>query len=120
MKPFNLYAAKAGAPVQTRGGAPAKIIYFERKPPSDPLVVLVTEDGIERIWGYSLEGTVFSPSSGARNSDLMMAPVTKTGWINVYPSDEWRGPVTGGKIYETEEEAILNGPAIQIQIQWEE
>ena len=77
---FDLEAARKGAPVQTRGGSPARIVCFNAEG-KNPLVVLLKETdpdssdfGHEDVWLYSAggkfnEGSPFS--SG--NLDLVMA-----------------------------------------------
>lgn len=59
MKPFDLDAARAGAPVCTRAGACARIISFDRAA-SYPIVALVFVDGVEDIKVYSNTGCYFN------------------------------------------------------------
>jgi len=75
--PFNLEAAKRGAPVQTRSGSPARIICFDAAGP-EPLVVLLRQDdpemgsfGYEEPWAYSAAGAFEDGRSGSL--DLVMA-----------------------------------------------
>lgn len=60
--PFDLAKAKAGHPVQTASGSPARIVCFDAKGP-EPLVVLISEDdpdspyfGFEMAWQFRGDG----------------------------------------------------------------
>ena len=81
MKPFDLEAAKAGAPIVTRDGRPAKFIaHVAEAQPSQRLVVLI-DGGVytkPESGGYSKSPAHLSPN------DLFMAPVKRTVWVNVY------------------------------------
>ena len=81
MKPFDLEAAKAGAPIVTRDGRPAKFIaHVAEAQPSQRLVVLI-DGGVYTKFesgGYSKSPAHVSPN------DLFMAPVKRTVWANVY------------------------------------
>lgn len=80
MKPFDLEAAKNGAPVQTRNGKPARIICYDKKGTDYPVVALVDNDnGIESIRTYPLSGLIEDA-----NLDLVMASTKKEGYIIVY------------------------------------
>ena len=73
MKPFNLDEAKAGKPICTRDGKPARIISYDCKG-NYPIVVLVTgrfsELGVmEMPFLYTLDGKPFSHNT---NYDLFM------------------------------------------------
>ncbi len=77
MKPFDLEAAKAGAPLVTRDGRPAKFIaHVAEAQPSQRLLVLI-------------DGGVYAKFESGKylNSpahDLFMAPVKRTVWVNLY------------------------------------
>ena len=81
MKPFDLQAAKAGAPLVTRDGRPAKFIaHVGEAQPSQRLVVLI-DGGVYTKFesgGYSKSPAHVSPN------DLFMAPIKRTVWANVY------------------------------------
>ena len=81
MKPFDLEAAKAGAPLVTRDGQPAKFIaHVAEAQPSQRLVVLI-DGGVYTKFesgGYSKSPAHVSPN------DLFMAPVKRTVWVNLY------------------------------------
>ncbi len=86
MKPFDLDKAKAGCPVQTRGGLKARIIAFDMLNPSRQIVALVEEkNGLEHPECYTPSGSKYlSPED---EYDLMMAPV---GYVPIYPGDTER------------------------------
>lgn len=82
MKPFNLEAAKAGKPVVTRDGNPARIICFDANR-RFPLIALVASPQVEGIYTYTEGGRY---SSGGRDSsyDLWMKEdVTRTKWVTL-------------------------------------
>ena len=102
MKPFNLEAAKAGAPIVTRDGRPAKFIaHVAEAHPSQRLLVLI--DGA--VHAKFESGKHASSQNNVFKSDLFMAPVKRTVWANVYGYG-------GATWYNTEKEAddgTLNG-----------
>lgn len=111
MKPFDIELAKKNHPVQTRDGRPVRIICYDRKNKEYPIVALMSEDEVP--WFYRNDGT----SSGSNNYDLVMVPIKKEGWINIYKTQEV------GYIYDTEAEALENanvGLVATIKIEWEE
>lgn len=81
MKPFDLEAAKAGAPMVTRDGRPAKFIaHVAEAHPSQRLLVLI--DGV--VHTKFENGKHASSPAILSNSDLFMAPVKRTVWVNLY------------------------------------
>ena len=81
MKPFNLQAAKAGAPIVTRDGRPAKFIaHVAEAHPSQRLLVLI--DGC--VLAKFENGKYASSPAHVSDNDLFMAPVKRTVWANVY------------------------------------
>ena len=82
MKPFNLEEAKAGKPVCTRDGRDVRIICFDKRDAQYPIVALLSEIGIEAVALYHQNG-----KTGNSDKDLFMKPEKKTGWINIYKSD---------------------------------
>ena len=113
MKPFNLEAALAGHPVQTRDGRPvAQLVKFDFSFGPVRLAGVIDDhrvgvwlaDGLDCIFGNS-------------QNDLLMAPIKKTGWV---------ARVLGGGvssfIYDTEEHARWSGShALSYhEISWEE
>lgn len=125
MKPFNREAAKAGAPVQTRDGYSVRILCFNRKSNSLPIVALYyhSEDKRETIGAYTENGYVYVDESQSCY-DLVMAPVKKEGWINIYkkPTTEEKYVYTE-TVWPTEEDAIKRKSAHHIataKVEWEE
>lgn len=122
MKPFNLELAKAGYPVCTKTGKPARIICFDRKNEEYPLIVLITcPGGTEEPTPCTENGE--SMISHGDSNNLMMASVKKEGWINLYKDNE--GVYTGSvRIYPSKESALsdcnFRNYFDTIKIQWEE
>lgn len=123
MKPFDLEKAKAGAPVQTRGGQPARIICFDCKGSQFPVIALVTmADGEEAPNSYTNDGR-YHPLY-EMGADLVMAPVQREGWVNVY-SNKYCNVFTGKCVYETEAEGRSgrsdnSNYLATVKITWEE
>lgn len=126
MKPFNLEQAKAGAPVCTRNGQPARIICYDLKGyKSYPILALIENMvGAEYTMGYALNGHQSLDSESG--IDLMMASVKREGWVNLYT---YPGSVTATDqctLYQSEEKArsqIIKGSGVYIatvKIEWEE
>lgn len=126
MKKFDYEKAKAGAPVCTRDGRPARIVCWDVKYVSYSILALIKdESGYESVMLYTNKGKVFVPelNVGSHNSDLMMAPVKHDGWVHV--NDEMGIPfIMHGKIYKTKEQANAAPKAERFitvaKIEWEE
>lgn len=123
MKPFDLEAAKAWAPVIQRCGRPARILDFALKNEDYPLAVVYTDEhNDEHVTEFSVEGKYYDHTSKDYR-DLMMAPVKKTGWLNVYPSNVPSPVGVCSHIYPSQaaadEEAGKHRKAC-IHIEWEE
>lgn len=117
MKPFDIELAKAGHPVCTRDGKPARIICFDCKGPRDTvmIVALIMESHGENAFRYKGNGR-FSADNVNHKNDLMMFQKKREGWINIYLD----GIVSS--IYSTKEEAIKNSMdnrTTTIKIEWE-
>lgn len=80
LKPFDLEAAKSGAPVITRDGRPARIIYSEAKSIYN-IIALVEDGGDERPISVATDGV---NGLGPSNNDLFMVSVKHEGWVNMY------------------------------------
>lgn len=128
MKEFNLEEAKAGKPVCTRDGKPARIVCWDRKDKLYPIVALVDEGNWEQSYAYTEEGK-FSIATSRYGYDLMMATEKHEGWINLYRSKGNKSypyqADPGGAIYTTEENARFYGKSSKdyittIKIEWEE
>ena len=126
MKEFSLEEAKAGKPVCTKDGRPARIICFDRKSTDFPIVVLIDNGTIEDYYCFTNNGTYHLDDS--HHFDLMMAPVKRKGWINIYkqssPYDI--SERLGSHIYSTQEQALAGVDSTNpnyiatIEIEWEE
>lgn len=113
LKTFNLEQAKAGKPVCTRDGRKARIICFDRKNDSEPIVALIDNNGYESSFNYNVNGRYNVDVE--HRLDLMMLSEKKEGWVNVYKE----------RIYSTKEEAIeatYDGATYvdTVKISWEE
>lgn len=82
--PFDVEKAKAGAPVVTRDGRPARIICFDAKS-KFPIVALVMENNKERVLSFSKKGRFYLDTEW--KYDLFMATVKREGWVNLYKSE---------------------------------
>ena len=81
MKPFDLEAAKAGAPIVTRDGRPAKFIaHVAEAHPSQRLLLLI--DGV--VHTKFENGKHANRPAHVSPNDLLMAPVKRTVWVNLY------------------------------------
>lgn len=128
MKPFNLKEAKAGKPVCTREGNPARIICFNAKG-NYPVIALVQYKDRDREYplSYTNDG-MFEANKQESLRDLMMGGNKRKGWINIYRKDSCLSITSRGSgyIYDTEKEArgsveIHNPDYLDtIEIEWEE
>ena len=85
MKPFDLEAAKAGAPLVTRDGRPAKFIaHVAEAHPNQRLLVLVGGAVCRHFEG----GRCMLNPGDESPYDLFMAPVKRTVWVNLYEYGE--------------------------------
>ena len=125
MKPFDLEKAKAGEPVMTRDGCKARVICFDREDVDFPLVALVTdpESGTEILETYRADGR-YTIAVAVTDPDLVMAPVKKEGWMNIYSRDGGVfASVRGGPFFATKELADENTNDNRIacmRVEWEE
>lgn len=108
MKPFNLEDAKAGKAVQTRNGQKITILDFNVKRSHYPLCTKITYgDGAEEILSHTEDGRFDLNKEEPTDTDLVMAPVTKTGFINIYENTE--GKYAGENIFTDKAQASLVG-----------
>ena len=107
MKPFDLTAALAGAPVCTRDGREVTQLHkFDG----------VTYGLVGVIQGQLYTWSVDGKADTGSHRDLCMAPVKKTGWVAMYS----KAYVSG--MYESESDALQKAPeALSYhEITWEE
>lgn len=121
MKEFDYEKAKAGAPVCTRDGMPARIICWNFMHPFYKIIALADRGDSESILSFSPEGK-YDKDKDNHFLDLMMAPVKHEGWVLIDPE----GPHCIAHIYNSKEEAeedaereIIAYSAIA-HIEWEE
>lgn len=121
-KPFDLEAAKAGAPVMTRDGRPARILAFDVENAGYPVVAAIkTSTGeCERVELFTEQGQ-FDEDTKEDNRDLFMAPIKHRAWVNVYKG----GYYQIGSLFDTEAEAIKYGEKFPtyittVLVEWEE
>lgn len=81
MKPFDLEAAKAGAPLVTRDGRKARFVAYVSEVTEFPVIAYVDDCG--ETWSFTNEGHWNRCESGR---DLFMAPRKRTVWVNLYKS----------------------------------
>lgn len=81
--PFNLEAAKAGAPLITRDGRPVKFIAHVPEVSNEECKVIVLINGKCRCDHFAESGKWVTCSES--DVDLFMAPVTHKRWLNIYP-----------------------------------
>ena len=102
LKPFDLEAAKAGAPVCTRDGRPARIICWDRKG-DRPIVALVKQDDHEDMESFYLDGTgvpfYMGPTTGLR-----MAPVKHEAYTKLFRNE--RGHLENCGIFDSKDKAL--------------
>ena len=126
MKPFNLEKAKAGKPVCTRDGRNVRILSFNLKSTSRPIVAAVQHEAgkeDEYITTYTVYGHHFCNRVN-EDDDLMMKCERKQGWMPI----AWFGENKRGLlIFDTKEEAEAyykddedNCIVDIIPIEWEE
>lgn len=103
MKPFDLEKAKAGAPLCTREGFRARIVFFDANNDRFPIVALLEgEDGKEYPASFTKKGR-FSDWEVDSSNDLLMVGEKKEGWMNIYKRMD---KVMNSSIYETKGEAM--------------
>lgn len=125
MKPFDLEAAKNGAPVCLQDGRPVRIICFDRFSDAHPIVGLIMEpECYESIGLFNTKGQCMRTAD--LQQDLYMAPRIHEGWVivRIYPLAGSMVPSIS-RIYDTEAEAqecITPGRhhATIFRIKWEE
>ena len=123
MREFNLEDAKAGKPVCTRDGRPARIICWDRKNDIFPIMALIEYDDKELPYSYTINGKYRKEKDLDDSFDLMMVTEKKEGWVNIYRECGETYCSTG--IYETPTEATAHAINSKdriavIKIEWEE
>lgn len=123
MKEFNIGEARAGKPVCTRDGKPARIVCWDAKDASYPILALVeTCSGCEEAEWYTGRGR-WDCDGGKYSMDLMMRSERHEGWINLWRMNN--GEIATSVVYESEEKALAGRAegvksVYTIKIEWEE
>jgi hypothetical protein len=115
MKLFNLDEVKAGKPIVTRAGLPARIICFDAKSNQQIVALILHENNKEENICVDTNGKYYYTDTQS-TYDLFMKSEIKTGWINIYKDN-----VVGH--FATEKEANANAHFDRLkcqQIEWEE
>lgn len=124
MKPFDLELAKAGHPVQTRGGRAVRIICYDRLCENDAhIIALIKQDNREVVQYYSNDGR-YLDNEEESFLDLFIAPIKREGWVNLF-RDLSGSVYSSVKIYATEEDAKKGAKQSSnyyctTKIEWEE
>ncbi len=107
MKPFNLEAAKSGAPIVTRDGREARFIAYVPEAPLYSIVAYIKGEASARA--FTLHGQLLSGEDSPNN--LFMKPQKRTVWVNIvkpiYTSTQI-GPHIHSRVYLEEEIAITD------------
>lgn len=123
LKPFDLEAAKAGAPVVTRDGRSARIICTDLKNGIYSVIALIpNEYEGEDFETYTINGK-YHCGGFEDCRDLFMAPTKRQGWVNIYKDSV--GDTRGCFVYGTQQQAreharIALGYIATIPVEWEE
>jgi hypothetical protein len=118
MKLFSLEEALAGAPVQTRDGRPVtQLVKFDFSFGPVRLAGVIDD---HRVGVWLADG--LDCTFGNSQSDLLMAPVKKTGWIARYMYGHGNGFYINGVIFDSEEDVKAAEPNASSyhEISWEE
>jgi hypothetical protein len=113
MKPFDLAAAKAGAPIMCRDGTPAKFIaHVPEAKPGYRVVALV---GSDTVTVQFEDGRHWADVES--NTDLFMAPTKRTVWLNMYLNGIARMHPTQRAADESGENNRIGGKAWPLEIE---
>lgn len=120
MKPFNLEEAKAGKPVCTRDGRPARIVEFNMKDENFPIIAIVSCDVTEIVGTFTLQGSYYTDIKSPK--DLMMVTNKREGWVNVYkhPSKHLLGEIFNTKKEAKSKISGCDSCVDTVKIEWKE
>lgn len=102
MKKFDLELAKEGHKVQTRDGRTVRILCWDLKSTDSTTIGALVKTGTWERW-HSYYDNGISPDDS--NLDLFMTPTKKSGWVNLYATDDNTERYTGSRIYSDKEQA---------------
>lgn len=119
---FDINKAKEGCDVKTVSGDKVRIICWDAKDTSYPIIALVTDKdtGTEVVHRYSTNGKT---NMDCNNMDLVTVPTFYKAWITLHKDS--CGCLHVGDIYPTKNEAIAEyitnmRPYKTIRVEWEE
>lgn len=124
MKPFDLEAAKNGAPICTRKGTPVKFIAHDPEMNENSRVICAINGDVSSYYengqlfkSLSRENDLFK--SLPHENDLFMANVKKTVWVNFYPDGDAYYYLTQGEADEcaSTHPPRINGRAVPVEIE---
>ena len=126
MKKFNLKSYQNGSQVITRGGYPVTILGIVKG--TKPIVAVVHKDDEDLVFTYDLSGRFFNEEIKEDSVfDLMIEPVKKEGWINIYrskiPRISYEGILKDSYVFSSKEIAEANAGEdyiTTIKVEWEE
>lgn len=122
-KPFNLEEAKAGKPVCTIEGKPARIVCFDVKNDKYSIAALIDFGEKEDVYCFTSDGK-FIENDEHHLYNLVMLPVKKEGYINIYTDGpNFKERRTDPTIFNTlkeAEEGAFSDCITTIKIEWEE
>ena len=120
---FNLKEAKAGKSVCTKEGKPVRIISFDKRGLSGPIVALVKNyEDEEMVCLYTAKGECITHKRPELT--LCMTPEKKTMWANIYRNKA--NNYVFGELYPTKEIAIESKAIMErsyvatVKVEWEE
>ena len=122
MRPFNIEEAKAGKPVCTPTGKPARIIFYDADDKEYPIVALVYINNREVAWHFANDGRCYHTYAICNKEDLMMVTVKCKGWINIYrePSGYAEAVLFEDEVTAKEQAGNTEDYVATIKIEWEE
>ena len=119
MKPVNHEEAKQGKPVCAENGQETRIIHYDMNRKTFEVVALSDDLKLGKVISkHSIEDDYYAMVS-FRDVDLMMEPVKREGWINIYLNKR----IECNRLYDTKEEAEQFKRAdcvATVKIEWEE
>lgn len=121
---FDLNKVLNGADVRTRGGKKARII-CSNATGKFPIIALITEDnGDEVPYRYHPNGNC--NLSGSSEFDLVMIQSIRSGWMNIYRTDDSDFAAISGHAYlfktkeEAERKADHDTVLATVEVKWKE
>ena len=114
LKEFDIEEAKKGKPVYTRSGKKVRIICFDAKGMTHPIIALIDEDENEKLSTYATDGKYYVGNINSPN-DLMLLAEKKTGYINIY-KDQIHNTIESAEVAHKGSDTYIK----TIKVDWEE